>query len=60
MRDAYLEFKGDTYIKKVIGWQLFGLHKFWYDYPHAQLNLYYIVFYWSSPWTNMPKDYWNK
>lgn len=58
MRDAYSEFKDDTYVRKVFGTQLFGLHKFWYDCPHAQLNLYWIVFYWSTPWTNMPKDYW--
>lgn len=59
MRDAYREFKDDTYVRKVFGAQLFGIHKFWYDCPHAQLNLYYMVFYWSTPWTRMPKDYWN-
>lgn len=58
MRGAYSEFDNDTYIRKIWGLQTIGLHKFWYDCPHAQLNLYYFVIYWSTPWTNMPKDYW--
>ena len=57
MRDAYRESVNDGYIKKVFGWPTIGLHKFWYDCPHAQLNLHFIVFYWSTQWTNMPKDY---
>jgi hypothetical protein len=60
MRDAYREFKEDSHIRKVFGFQNFGLHKFWYDCPHAQLNLFFIVFYWSTYWTNMPKDYWDR
>ena len=57
MRDAYREIDVDQHLVLVFGKPLFGLHKFWYDCPHAQLNLYYFVLYWSTPWTNMPKDY---
>lgn len=46
------------YGQRVFGSDLIGLHKFWYDCPHAQLNLYWIVFYWYTQWTTMPKDYW--
>lgn len=61
MRDAYIEFsEDDGWMRKIWGWPNFGLHKFWHDCPHAQLNLYFIVFYWSTQWTNMPKDYWDK
>ena len=61
MRKAYVEFsEEDGWMRKIWGWPNFGLHKFWYDCPHAQLNLYWIVFYWSTQWTNMPKDYWDK
>lgn len=60
MRNAYLEFHDDGHVRKVFGLQTVGLHKFWYDGPHAQLNLYWIIFYWSTPWTTMPKDYWDK
>lgn len=60
MRWAYRQFKEDTHVRKVLGFQTFGLHKFWYDCPHAQLNLYFLTIYWSTPWTTMPKDYWNK
>jgi len=35
-----------------------GFFKFWYDCPHAQLNLYFLCFYWSSPWTSYDKDKW--
>jgi hypothetical protein len=59
MRDALRKSSDDGWFKTVLGWPVFGLHKFWYDCPHAQLNLYWIVFYWSTPWTNMPKDYWD-
>lgn len=34
-----------------------SLYRFWYDCPHAQLNLFYICFYWSTPWTAMPDEY---
>lgn len=57
MRDAYREFQDDKWFIKVFGWQTFGLHKFWHDCPHAQLNLHFITVYWSTQWTNMPKDY---
>ncbi len=60
MRDAYREFENDTHVRKVFGLPNFGLHKFWYDCPHAQLNLYFFTIYWSTQWTNMPTDYWNK
>lgn len=60
MRQAYREFKDDSWMRKVWGFPNFGLHKFWHDCPHAQLNLYFIVFYWSTQWTTMPKDYWDK
>ena len=61
MRDAYIEFsEEDGWMRKIWGWPNIGLHKFWHDCPHAQLNLYFIVFYWSTQWTNMPKDYWDK
>jgi hypothetical protein len=43
---------------KVIGTNLFGLHKTWYDGPHAVLTLYFIQFSWSTPWTTVPKDFW--
>lgn len=36
---------------------LFGVNRFWYDGPHAQLNLYFICFYWSTYWTKSPKEY---
>lgn len=57
MRNAYRKFENDNWLEKVFGWQNFGLHRFWYDCPHAQLNLYYINFYWSTQWTTPPKEY---
>lgn len=57
MRQAYRDSVGDNYVKLVWGWSTIGLVKFWYDCPHAQLNLHFFNFYWSTPWTNMPKDY---
>lgn len=60
MRKAMREFKSDSWMRKIWGFENFGFHKFWHDCPHAQLNLYFIVFYWSTQWTTMPKDYWNK
>lgn len=56
MRDAYRELKDNSYVRRVFGTHLFGLHKFWHDCPHAQLNLYCFCCYWSTPWTRMPKD----
>jgi hypothetical protein len=55
MREAF-DGKED-FMKLVFGKPKFGLHKFWYDGPHAQLNLYYICFYWSTPWTSYKKEY---
>ncbi len=60
MREALHDFKDDSWYRVQFGWPTFGLHKFWHDCPHGQLCLHWIVFYWSTPWTNMPKDYWNK
>jgi hypothetical protein len=58
MRKACIKFsEDDGWMRKIWGWPNFGLHKFWHDCPHGQLNLYFIVFYWSTQWTNMPKDY---
>jgi hypothetical protein len=57
-RNMRAAFRETAHVRKVFGTQLFGIHKFWYDCPHAQLNLYYFVIYWSTPWTNMPNDYW--
>lgn len=57
MRDAMRTFKSDSWMRKIWGFENFGFHKFWHDCPHAQLNLYFIVFYWSTQWTIMPKDY---
>lgn len=59
MRKALRDGSDQGWFRTQLGWPTFGLHKFWYDCPHAQLNLYWIVFYWSTPWTNMPKDYWD-
>ena len=39
---------------------LFGLHKHWYDCPHAQLNLYFICIGWSSPWTTYQDPYYKR
>lgn len=47
MRDAWREEKKEY----PNGAGVWGLHKFWYDCPHAQLNLYFICIGWSSPWT---------
>jgi hypothetical protein len=55
-RDAYRKVEKNEWWKTIFGTPTIGLHKFWYDHPHAQLNLYWIVFYWSAQWTTMPKD----
>ena len=55
-RDANRESVKNKWFKTIFGTPTIGLHKFWYDCPHAQLNLYWIVFYWSTQWTTMPKD----
>lgn len=61
-RDAWNEEDGTFskgWMRKIFGGKTVGLHKFWYDGPHAQLNLYWICIGWSTPWTKMPSDYWN-
>lgn len=57
MRNAYRELETDPWFEKVFGFQTLGLHRFWYDCPHAQLNLYYVCFYWSTQWTKPPQKY---
>lgn len=57
-RDAYRKLAKDKWFNTIFGIPTFGFHKFWHDGPHAQLNLHYIVFYWSTQWTSIPKDYW--
>ena len=57
-RDAYRKIAKDKWFNTIFGIPTIGLHKFWYDCPHAQLNLHFIIFYWSTQWTTMPKDYW--
>jgi hypothetical protein len=47
----------DLWRKEPDGVGTIGLHRFWYEQPHAQLNLYYINFYWSTPWTKPPEEY---
>ena len=39
--------------RKEMKWNLIGINKFWYDGPHAQLDLYFFCFYWSTPWTKV-------
>jgi len=41
---------------KEMDMKIFGLNKFWYDHPHAQLNLGFFGFGWSTPYTTMDKD----
>lgn len=43
MRDAY----------KDMDMKLFGMNKFWYDHPHAQLNFWFFGFGWATPHTKM-------
>jgi len=40
-----------TALRKYPPHRAVGLHKFWYDCAHAQLNLYWFCLCWSSPWT---------
>ncbi len=37
--------------RKKLKWKTFGINRFWHDGPHAQLDLYFFCFYWSTPWT---------
>jgi len=59
-RDAYRKVAKDKWFNTIFGIPTVGLHKFWHDGPHVQLNLHFIMFYWSTPWTTFPKDYWDK
>lgn len=42
--------------RKSVGMKLIGINKVWYDGPHAQLDLYFFCFYWSTPWTKVRKE----
>jgi hypothetical protein len=55
-RDAYRKIANDKWFNTIFCIPTIGLHKFWYNGPHAQLNLHFIVFYWSTQWTTTPKD----
>ncbi len=55
MRAAWRE---KPYGYRVFGNHAIGLHKFWHDTIHAQLNLYWFVLSWSTQWTTVPKDFW--
>lgn len=60
MRDAWCQDDDpyDTWMQSVFGGKTIGLHKFWHDCPHAQLNLYWFCIGWSTPWTTIPEDFW--
>lgn len=45
--DYSWEYQGKTYHRR-----RWGFEKTWYDGPHAQLILYFIVIGWQTPWTN--------
>lgn len=62
--DRYFYYFGIDFIDKDtrkayrdLDFTLFGINRFWYDGPHAQLNLYFICFYWSTYWTKSPKEF---
>jgi len=57
-REAWAKEKINTRISKLFRTNSIGLHYFWHDTIHAQLNLYYFCISWSSPWTKVPKDFW--
>lgn len=60
MRDAWRKEDPATqgWLNRILGGNTIGLHKFWYDTIHAQLNLYFFCIGWSTPWTTVPKDFW--
>jgi hypothetical protein len=60
MRDSFSNDGIESWMEKVFGWPNFGLYRYWYDCPHAQLNLYYFCFYWSTYWTKPPKSFLKK
>lgn len=47
-----------SWVRRIFGGSAVGLHKFWYDGIHAQLNVYWFCITWSTPWTTVPKDFW--
>jgi hypothetical protein len=61
MREAWREeedLENNNWMRRILGGKTIGLHKYWYDTIHAQLNLYFFCISWSTPWTTVPKDYW--
>lgn len=59
-REAWkrLDSKNQSWIHQILGHNSIGLHKFWHDTIHAQLNLFWFCITWSTPWTTIPKDFW--
>jgi hypothetical protein len=47
----FLLFKEDRDALKEVNMKRIGISRFWYDQPHAQLNLWFFGFAWSTPWT---------
>jgi hypothetical protein len=60
MRKAFIEHEDEASFERVFGWSNIGLYRYWYDCPHAQLNLYWICFFWSTHWTKPPKNFFKK
>jgi hypothetical protein len=61
MREAWREEEDpadNNWMRRIFGGKTIGLHKYWYDTIHAQLNLYFFCISWSTPWTTVPKDFW--
>lgn len=60
MRDAWRkeDVINQSWARRIFGGSAIGLHKFWHDHIHAQLNLYWFCIGWSTPWTTTPKDFW--
>ena len=60
MRDAWRkeDMTNKSWVYRAFGGNAIGLHKFWHDCIHAQLNLYFFTIGWSTPWTTTPKDFW--
>lgn len=58
-RQNMINYDGDDkWFRSIFGTRNIGLIKFWYDCPHAVLNLYFVTICWSTPWTTIPEDYW--
>ena len=56
IRDAYRRLAAEKWFKNIFGIPTVGFNKFWHDGPHAQLNLHFVCFYWSTPWTTYSDD----